>query len=57
MLATEGNMKSVSCLDGDFVCDKRLNDGTCADKCPFVNSKNCEAEFKAWLKEEAEGQH
>ena len=22
MLATEGNMKSVSCLDGDFVCDK-----------------------------------
>ncbi len=43
---------------GDFVCDKRLNDGTCADKCPFVDSENCEAEFKDWLKqEEAEGQH
>ena len=39
---------------GDFICDKRMHNDTCY-KCAFFEFDECEAKFKAWLKQEAEG--
>ncbi len=37
---------------GDYICEEREKRDTCY-KCPFFDSKDCSAEFKAWLKQES----